>query len=241
MMTAARLPFEFVLPETGASEDLPEMFGPVPMAVNPIPQAIPSPRAIATPPSLPPKQTPVAQPFVPSAPATPLGQPFSPLGQTPRTNSPFPPAPPLPVAPRPAMPVFPASPQIDVRPAEVKAVAQTQLPYTMSSVTIPPLPTVAPVAMAVGGNVLKVSKEAPAWLTVLGKLLLSLVIFGVVGAALFGGFTYLQSNPEFMQNIPMGDLTSMFTATGWVIPGLLLGLGLVFIVVGYIIQKNNEA
>jgi hypothetical protein len=255
MMTAAQLPVEFLLPETGASEDMPGLFGPPGLPTQPTAIATSSiPPAPLSPPPLPsPIPPPVAspqapvpvRPISPSAPTPPLKAavsvaPVVPVVQHAITPTPFPPAPPLPTAIKPAIPTYPATPQADVKLAEVQAVTQAQLPYTMSGTTVPTPPLQVPVATSSGGTVIKVDKEMPTWLSILIKLCVSCFIFAAVGFGLFGGYTFIQNNPELLAQLPLEQLTMTFGSAGWLLPGLLLGVGMIFIVFGYFIQKSSE-
>jgi hypothetical protein len=251
MIAAAQSPVDLTLPETGSSEDMPWMFGPLtlpqtaspippPPVITPTPAPIPAP---STPPPPPQHSMPVPAPVQQQVYApTPTVTPVSPRPTVPTTphpmqtsGSPFPPAPAPPRTVAMNM-TYPAAPQLDVRPAEARAAAQAQLPYTMSGMTMPKPALPVPVAVSTsGGNILKVTKEEPVWVKMLLKVVMTVVAVGLGGGLLYGGFVYWQTQSPNLPGLP-----TMSFETSWLMPGLLLGVGLVFMTVGYFIQKAHD-
>jgi hypothetical protein len=203
-MPAAQSPVDLVWPETGSSEDLPGLFGPVTLPAIPI---IPT---AAPPPPIQPAPLPVAPPVIPqpqpaAAPALPQ-RPVMVQAPMPPQRSAFPPPPPLPspvsLTPSPATPAVPATvayphtSQVDVKPAEVQAQSQAQLPYTMSSVTVPKPTVPVPVPMSHGGNLIEVSKEKPAWMDWLLKGVFTLTVIAILAGLGFAASFFITNNPD---------------------------------------------
>jgi hypothetical protein len=248
MIAAAQSPVDLTLPETGSSEDMPWMFGPLTLTqtatpIPPPPAITPAPAPATTPPPPAPQPqhmapAPVAHPvqrqlYTPPVTPVPQALPTTPPSQA--FGSPFPPAP----APPKTMAMnttYPAAPQLDVRPAEAQAATQAQLPYTMSGVSVPKPTIPIPAAISTsGGNVIKVTKEEPVWVKVVIKVAMTVVSVALGGGLLYGGFAYWQTQSPDLPALP----TISFDAS-WLLPGLLLGVGLVFMTVGYFIQKAHE-
>lgn len=198
------------LPETGSSEDLPQLYGAVPSSPTLVQKPTPMPTIVAPP-------APVQPPPVPT--------PFPPA-PTPPVQAPLPPAP-LQIQ-------VPARPQM-----KVEVVAPTT-PYQAKPPGAVKIPTRAPVGTAAGGNLIAVKKDLPTGLKIGIKLLGLMIIFLLLAGVIYLFIAGIITLPQIPSSIGLEKWISVISSINWLIPASLLAIGGALITFGYILQKSSK-